>query len=291
MAGIIPSGAVKSRRLTTGVAPQRPSQRPRAHDPAQRDLHVTASVTCTVSSRAAARSAISAPRQLLPRLQAVEPRIEDRSARSCTWLVTDDALAAPRKSGSPPCWATASPSRRRPRRRRWSSRRAWHRLALGLQGHRHRPQLRPGAAPRRAGHRIPPGAQGAAAGQGGKALGEATAGRGGRAAARPHDRDRAGRASEAAGAVRRTAAPADGAGRRPGRRPRGAGRGQHAASAWRWPRTRSTTWSRPSRGLGRNPSDVELMMFAQANSEHCRHKIFNADFVIDGGRSRRACSR
>jgi phosphoribosylformylglycinamidine synthase len=34
--------------------------------------------------------------------------------------------------------------------------------------------------------------------------------------------------------------------------------------------------------LGRNPSDVELMMFAQANSEHCRHKIFNARFVIDG---------
>ncbi len=36
--------------------------------------------------------------------------------------------------------------------------------------------------------------------------------------------------------------------------------------------------------LGRNPSDVELMMFAQANSEHCRHKIFNADFSIDGVR-------
>ena len=35
-------------------------------------------------------------------------------------------------------------------------------------------------------------------------------------------------------------------------------------------------------GLGRNPTDAELMMFAQANSEHCRHKIFNADFVIDG---------
>ena len=35
-------------------------------------------------------------------------------------------------------------------------------------------------------------------------------------------------------------------------------------------------------GLGRNPSDVELMMFAQANSEHCRHKIFNADFIVDG---------
>ncbi len=34
--------------------------------------------------------------------------------------------------------------------------------------------------------------------------------------------------------------------------------------------------------LRRNPSDVELMMFAQANSEHCRHKIFNAEFTIDG---------
>ena len=34
--------------------------------------------------------------------------------------------------------------------------------------------------------------------------------------------------------------------------------------------------------LQRNPTDVELMMFAQANSEHCRHKIFNADFSIDG---------
>jgi phosphoribosylformylglycinamidine synthase len=34
--------------------------------------------------------------------------------------------------------------------------------------------------------------------------------------------------------------------------------------------------------LGRDPHDAELMMFAQANSEHCRHKIFNADFIIDG---------
>lgn len=36
------------------------------------------------------------------------------------------------------------------------------------------------------------------------------------------------------------------------------------------------------RVLGRDPSDVELMMFAQANSEHCRHKIFNASWSIDG---------
>ncbi len=34
--------------------------------------------------------------------------------------------------------------------------------------------------------------------------------------------------------------------------------------------------------LGRNPHDIELMMFAQANSEHCRHKIFNASWDIDG---------
>lgn len=37
--------------------------------------------------------------------------------------------------------------------------------------------------------------------------------------------------------------------------------------------------------LGRDPSDVELMMFAQANSEHCRHKIFNAQFIVDGAKS------
>jgi len=36
------------------------------------------------------------------------------------------------------------------------------------------------------------------------------------------------------------------------------------------------------RKLGRNPTDVELYMFAQANSEHCRHKIFNASWTIDG---------
>jgi len=40
--------------------------------------------------------------------------------------------------------------------------------------------------------------------------------------------------------------------------------------------------------LGRDPSDVELMMFAQANSEHCRHKIFNATWEIDGERRDRS---
>jgi len=38
--------------------------------------------------------------------------------------------------------------------------------------------------------------------------------------------------------------------------------------------------------LGRNPTDAELMMFAQANSEHCRHKIFNARWIIDGREQR-----
>ena len=36
------------------------------------------------------------------------------------------------------------------------------------------------------------------------------------------------------------------------------------------------------RALGRDPTDAELTMFAQANSEHCRHKIFNADWIVDG---------
>ncbi|MEW8047423.1 MAG: phosphoribosylformylglycinamidine synthase, partial [Candidatus Thiodiazotropha sp.] len=40
--------------------------------------------------------------------------------------------------------------------------------------------------------------------------------------------------------------------------------------------------------LQRNPTDVELMMFAQANSEHCRHKIFNADWIIDGEHQQRS---
>ncbi len=42
------------------------------------------------------------------------------------------------------------------------------------------------------------------------------------------------------------------------------------------------------RDLGRDPTDVELMMFAQANSEHCRHKIFNAEWTVDGARSERS---
>ncbi|MCP3986457.1 MAG: phosphoribosylformylglycinamidine synthase [bacterium] len=42
------------------------------------------------------------------------------------------------------------------------------------------------------------------------------------------------------------------------------------------------------RDLGRDPTDVELMMFAQANSEHCRHKIFNAEWFVDGQQQARS---
>src|SRR4029078_323191 len=41
-------------------------------------------------------------------------------------------------------------------------------------------------------------------------------------------------------------------------------------------------------GIGRDPTDAELPMFAQANSEHCRHKIFNADWIVDGERKDRS---
>lgn len=45
------------------------------------------------------------------------------------------------------------------------------------------------------------------------------------------------------------------------------------------------------RAPNRNPSDVELMMFAQANSEHCRHKIFNADFILNGEKQEKSLFR
>ena len=39
---------------------------------------------------------------------------------------------------------------------------------------------------------------------------------------------------------------------------------------------------------GRNPTDTELVMFGQVNSEHCRHKIFGAEFIIDGKRQKKS---
>jgi phosphoribosylformylglycinamidine synthase len=64
---------------------------------------------------------------------------------------------------------------------------------------------------------------------------------------------------------------------------RGARGGERVARA----RARARRDRLPPRQLPcprRDPTDVELMMFAQANSEHCRHKIFNAEYVLDGAR-------
>ena len=99
---------------------------------------------------------------------------------------------------------------------------------------------------------------------------------------RPHDRDRVRvvRRRRAALPAFRAAAARDG--RRARRRHRGARARQPRDGPRAVATTRSSISPRTSRASGRNPTDVELMMFAQANSEHCRHKIFNADWVIDG---------
>ena len=100
---------------------------------------------------------------------------------------------------------------------------------------------------------------------------------------RPHDRDGAVRCGRGRAALR--AHPAAAA-RAPCRSPAGAPR------SWRPTSELGLALSADEidyllasfRALGRDPTDVELMMFAQANSEHCRHKIFNASWIIDGRR-------
>ena len=144
------------------------------------------------------------------------------------------------------------------------------RLALVLQGHRHRPAMRSRLrAPGRARDRLPPAG-----------LGPARA----RAALppRPDDRERAGGARGGGRALPPRGPPPARRDRRARRRAARRSRRRTPRSAWRSPRTRSTTCSRGRGPRSRNPTDVELTMFAQANSEHCRHKIFNASFVVDG---------
>ncbi len=46
--------------------------------------------------------------------------------------------------------------------------------------------------------------------------------------------------------------------------------------------------ARSFKAAGRNPTDTELVMFGQVNSEHCRHKIFGAEFIIDGKKQRKS---
>ena len=103
--------------------------------------------------------------------------------------------------------------------------------------------------------------------------------------ARPHDRVRARRQRRRGRALFERAAP------RPlqrvalgHRRPRRARARQPRARPGARRRRDRLPASTPTARSAAIPTDVELMMFAQANSEHCRHKIFNADFVIDGER-------
>ena len=178
------------------------------------------------------------------------------------------------RAGAPaPLWAAADLGQRRARHRRVRAARAGgaaprHDLAVVVEGDRHRAHLRAGAVrAHRARHRY-------------VVVGEVVR-RGGAAAraARSHDRDRCSTApttprscssTRSRGRWRASALAA--------RRARGARAGERRARPGAVATTRSTTWSTRYGELGRDPTDVELMMFAQANSEHCRHKIFNAEF-------------
>ena len=160
-----------------------------------------------------------------------------------------------------------------------------HGVALG-QRHRHRAQLRPRHPPRRARHRVPPGARAAAAAPS-RCRDELQA-----CAALLHDR-----MTEACCVRARTRSTCSTSSRPPLEHVdvlagRDALEGPTTpSSAWRCRTTRSTTCGHRGRpGLARNPSDVELMMFAQANSEHCRHKIFNASSPSTAWRKRSRCS-
>ena len=97
-----------------------------------------------------------------------------------------------------------------------------------------------------------------------------------RAAARSHDGNRLQRTATGRTAVRAPSAGAVSVGRRAGRRAHRAGAGQRPARP-ALAQDEIDYLLNAFTGLGRNPTDIELYMFAQANSEHCRHKIFNAD--------------
>ena len=88
-----------------------------------------------------------------------------------------------------------------------------------------------------------------------------------------------------AAAVRGARAAAGTHGRRARRRARARSNAPTASSASRCRADEIDYLAAQFAALRRNPTDVELMMFAQANSEHCRHKIFNADWLIDGERA------
>ena len=139
----------------------------------------------------------------------------------------------------------------------------------GRPSHRHRPPLWPGRGRAHRARAWP------ALGQRRRAPLPSSASAG-RAAARPHDRTRLGALDDAERLFSHVAAA-------PLRTDVLAGRPRRALEAAQ-PRIRPGAVAGRNdylvenfTAIGRNPTDVELMMFAQANSEHCRHKIFNAD--------------
>ena len=189
---------------------------------------------------------------LLPKLQSVSSRITGVAARHVHWVWTDTEVQpdATRKLASLLRYgdAYAGPTAERRRHRAGGGDAApGHRLAVGQQGHRHRPQLRPGAAPRRARHRVPPDASRRACWAASRRCpsDELQA-----AAMLLHDRMTESVAFEREAAVhlfdKQPAEPLVhvdllGQGRD------ALVRGQRASSAWRCPTTRSTTSSTPSR--------------------------------------------
>ena len=203
----------------------------------------------------------------------------------------DGSRPRPSSRSSSACSSTARACRRQRRARHGRVRAPAaggaaprHDLALVVEGDRHRAQLRPGEVrAHRARHRYV-----------GRRRRSPTRRRCVRALARPHDRVGARTRPSDAARLFEHATPAP------------------ARAASRWAPTARGARSAPTRALGLAlaadeidylvdalprrsaaiPTDVELMMFAQANSEHCRHKIFNADFVDRRrARSRSRCSR
>ena len=234
IAGIIASAALESRVSTGGRAAAR-LDRPRC----------PAASTC-ITSRAAMRSPTSGPRPARTPRTAVD-RIESIRARY-VHLVWSDAPLAGASSTAPPALlrygepfvddgrADARPGRRAAAR---------HRLAVGLEGDRHRPQLRPRGAAHRARHRVPLGLKRGLLG-GAQGAGRGRARRRRRAAARPHDRERARRPRAASPTCSTSGRREPLVTRRRARRRRGAGPRPTANSAWRCPTTRSTTCTVPS---------------------------------------------
>ena len=227
MRRIIASGPLES-RVSTGVAPLPTGVRSRAsrHPPDAPSRDRPRPSTSPRFEGGNALSAFRAAGAARRGCSGCVARIDGVAARHVHWVWSDAPLDARRRAtGSPRCCATASPydaaGRRRAGRRRAAPR---HGLAVGLEGDRHRAQLRPRDAPDRARHRVPAGAEERPARRRASRLTADELQRRRGAAARPHDRERRlRRARTRAHLFDEQPARADGARRRARRRPRRAG--------------------------------------------------------------------